>query len=111
MQLRHRRSERGVAMILALIALVVVAGIGMLMFTRSINEIRHSSDDTAIVQTLMLARGGANVGAVLMGTDVSDFLHDVVESTSRPGRWAYGVDFSPRSDAGPDPISVIDAMD
>ncbi len=111
MQVAPRRGEQGVAMILALIALVVVAGIGMLMFTRSINEIRHSSDDTAIVQSLMLARGGANVGAVLMGTEVSDYLHDVVEATSRPGRWAYGVDLSPRTDAGPDPVSVVSAMD
>jgi len=110
MQLRGKRDERGIALILALMALIVVGGIGLLMFTRTINEVQHSRDDARIVQTLMIARGGANIGSVLMGTTIADELQAVVELTSRPGRWAYGVDHNPMTDDGPEPQSVANAL-
>lgn len=84
--------QEGIALVISLLALVVVAGIGLLMFTRTLNEIRHSGDDARIVQTLMLARGGANVGSGVMLTDAMAALYDIVIDTSKPGRWSYGRD-------------------
>lgn len=83
-------SRRGVAMIIALFALVLVAGIGTLLFTRTINEMRHSKDDAAIVQTLLLARGGSNVGGALLGNDIKEMLKDAVRATASPGPWILG---------------------
>lgn len=110
MRLTTLRDNRGVALVLSLMALIVVGGIGLLMFTRTINEVRHSRDDARIVQTLMVARGGANIGSVLMGSTIADELHDVVEATSKPGRWAYGLDFNPMVDQ-PEPTSVAAALE
>lgn len=84
------RSQRGVAMIVALFALVLVAGIGTLLFSRTINEMRHSRDDAAIVQTLLLARGGSNVAGALLSNDINTFLRDAVRYTSTPGPWVFG---------------------
>lgn len=111
MQLTKRRDERGVALIISLMALIVVGGIGLLLFTRTVNEIQHSRDDARIVQTLMLARGGANIGSVLMGSTIADELQAVVELTSKPGRWAYGLDHNPMTDDGPEPLSVANALE
>lgn len=83
-------SRRGVAMVIALFALVLVAGIGVLLFSRTINEMRHSKDDAAIVQTLLLARGGSNVGGALLGNDINVMLRDAVRYTSTPGPWIFG---------------------
>lgn len=110
MQLRRMRDERGVALVLSLMALIVVGGIGLLLFTRTINEIEHSRDDARIVQTLMVARGGANIGSVLMSSTIADELQAVVELTSKPGRWAYGLDHNPMIDQ-PEPTSVADALE
>lgn len=104
---RARRRQEGIALIVSLLALVVVAGIALLMFSRTINEIRHSGDDARIVQTLMLARGGANVGASVMMTDVVGNLYDIVLETSTPGRWSYGKDpVAGVSSLRPDPVEV-----
>lgn len=84
------RSQRGVAMVVALFALVLVAGIGTLLFSRTINEMRHSRDDAAIVQTLLLARGGSNVAGALLSNDVNTYLRDAVRYTSTPGPWVFG---------------------
>ena len=108
-----RTSERGVAMLLALMTLLLVAGLATLMFARTLNEMRHSSDDTAIVQTLTLARGGANMGAAPLGSDVSREFREIVERTATPGRWAYGNDVTGPggfSDDGPIPSTVVSQM-
>lgn len=111
MQMTSRRvHERGVAMILALMALLLVAGIATLMFARTLNEIRHSADDTAIVQTLMLARGGANIGSGILAMEVNDDFSDIVERRSTPGRWAFGDDTVHFSDDGPVATTVVRDM-
>lgn len=102
----RRQSQVGAALIVALLAVVVVAGIGMLMFTRTLNEVRHSGDDARIVQTLMLARGGANVGGALMVTEMKDALYPAVFATSSPGRWTYGKDAAGVNSEAPDPVYV-----
>lgn len=89
----HLRSTRqgGLALIITLLTMVVVAGIGTLLFTRTINEVRHSGDDTAIVQTLLLARGGANLGGALLTSDIRDELNEIVKvRSSTTTCWSFG---------------------
>lgn len=106
MRLTAKR-QQGIAMVLALALLVVVSGVAALMFTRTLDEIRHSGDDAAVVQSLMLARGAANMGGQLMATTVRDQLSAVVEAdSSTTARWSFGTG---TGDA-PDPASVINAL-
>lgn len=88
--MRQLTSQRGIAMIVALFALVLVAGIGTLLFSRTLNEMRHSRDDAGIVQTLLLARAGSNVAGALLGNEVNVMLREVVRSASAPGPWVFG---------------------
>src|SRR5690606_34432804 len=80
-------------MLYALLMMVVVVGVGALMFARTVAEIRHSGDDAAIVQTLLLARGAANMGGQSLQGVVRDELHEIVEArSSTVGRWSFGND-------------------
>ena len=60
--------NKGIAIVLALATVLVVSGIGTLIFTRTIREIRHGAQDQGIVQTLMLARGAAILGGSFLAT-------------------------------------------
>jgi hypothetical protein len=60
------RKNQGVALIMALALLVIIAGIALLLSTRSLGEIKHSRDDLGIVQALTLARGGATAGLLTL---------------------------------------------
>src|SRR5690606_14618248 len=98
--------QQGLALILALLTMVVVAGIGLLLFTRTLNEVRHSSEDAAIVQTLLLARGGANLGSTLLTSDLRDELNDIIRvRSSTTTCWSFGSGSC--SDMSPTPSSVV----
>lgn len=102
MQLRR---QRGVALVIALATMVVLLGIGTLLFTRTLSEIRHSGDDAAIVQTLMLARGAANAGGAILSGSVRNSLMDIVQTTAdTTSPWAYG-DYAGNPTA-PEPVST-----
>ncbi|KGQ22988.1 DUF4900 domain-containing protein [Thermus filiformis] len=84
-------NRKGIALVLALATVLVVSGIGTLLFVRTLGEIRHSGQDQAIVQTLMLARGGANAGGALLSTRVRQDLEALLQTTaSITDCWAYG---------------------
>ena len=96
----RNRQRRGVALITALAVLVVVGGIATLMFARTLGEVRHSADDTGIVQSLLLARGAANVGGAVLAGPARNALAGIVEATSSVvQRWAYGTGSGERPDA------------
>jgi len=99
---------RGVALLTAIMTLAVIAGIAALIFARMLSEMRHSRDDAAITQTLLLARGAANVGAEVLSSRVRDTLKDAIsqyaDSTSP---WAFGVGGNGQE---PDPASVASAL-
>ncbi len=98
--------QRGMAMILALMTMVVVAGLGTLLFARTLNEIRHSRDDAAIVQTLLLARGGANLGGALLTGPVRDALDAIVNvRSSTTTCWSFGEGLC--SSSSPTPSTVV----
>ncbi len=93
-------------MLLALLTMVVVAGIGTLLFARTINEMRHSRDDAAIVQTLLLARGGANMGGALLTGSIRDALDAIVNvRSSTTTCWSFGQGSC--SNPAPSPGSVV----
>jgi len=99
------KKQRGVALVIALATMVVLLGIGTLLFTRTLAEIRHSGDDAAIVQTLMLARGAANAGGAILSGPVRNDLLNIVRSTaSTSSPWAYG--YFTGDPNQPEPIST-----
>ncbi len=104
MQLR----EKGIALIITLLTMVVVAGIGTLLFARTVNEMQHSRDDAAIVQTLLLARGGANLGGAVLDGPVKAALNAIVEDSDTIGRWSFGS--SSVTETQPTPSSVADDL-
>ena len=108
MQLRGSR-ERGVAMLYALLLMVVLMGVATLMFARTLGEIKHSGDDAAIVQSLMLARGAANLGGSVLQSPVRDALQTIVQAnSSTTGRWSFGS--GPVNQPYPDPGTVVSAL-
>jgi len=102
MQLNDRR---GVALVIALATMVLLLGLGSLLFTRTVSEMQHSGDDAAIVQTLMLARGAANAGGAMLGSSVRNNLLSIVRATTNTtSPWAYG-DTGSSTDQ-PEPVST-----
>jgi hypothetical protein len=83
-------NQRGAALITSLITIVIVAGIALLMFNRTLAEMGHSRDNVAITQTLMLARGGANVGGAFLNGYGNDIQAAVVSLGSPSNRWTFG---------------------
>ncbi len=95
-------------MLYALLLMVVVVGVGALMFARTVAEIQHSGDDAAIVQTLLLARGAANMGGQTLQGVVREELHQIVEArSSTTGRWSFGNSGSSTSSTTPNARSVV----
>lgn len=98
------RKSDGIALVVTLVSILVIGGVSALMFSRMLDEMRHSRDNTAVIQTLMLARGGANVAGALLTGPVKDRLQQVVNATSSStNRWSYGGN---GSGSQPDPATV-----
>lgn len=101
------KSTQGMAMLYALLLMVVIVGVGALMFARTVAEIQHSGDDAAIVQTLLLARGAANVGGQTLQGAVREELNQLVEiRSSTTGRWSFGSSGSGSTSTTPNAASV-----
>ncbi len=89
--MRLIQRERGIAMLYALLLMVVIMGVATLMFARTLGEIKQSGDDAAIVQSLMLARGAANLGGTVLQQSVRNHLQAIVQSSSSTtGQWSFG---------------------
>ncbi len=85
------RRQRGIALVAALALLAVGSAVMVLLFMRTMDEIQHGRDDTAIVQTLLVAHGGANLGVALLQKDVKFELKSVVnELADVVGSWTFG---------------------
>ncbi len=87
--------NKGIAIIVAIAFMVIIGGIATLLMTRAVSEVRHSSDNVAIVQTLMLARGGANLaGRTLIGpvrTEVEKLVEaSAFAGTNSSNNWVIG---------------------
>ncbi len=99
--------QRGVAMLYALMLMVVIMGVATLLFARTLNEMKHSGDDAGIVQSLMLARGAANLGGAMLQDTVKSELGAIIEAHSpTTSRWAFGTGTGDY----PSPQSVVSAL-
>ncbi len=103
------RRTQGIAALTAILVLGLVASVTAVMLTRTFNEVRNTGDDAGIIQTLMLARGTANLaGAVLQGP-VRGLLNAIVEDqSSATERWSFGT--STPSAGVPSTDSVAQAL-
>ena len=94
--LKNRRADnRGVALLIAIMTVVILAGIMLLMATRTLNEIKHSADDAAITETLLVARGGGfAAGVALQDTDgiMRTAIENVVAGRPATDKWVFGYD-------------------
>lgn len=83
--------KQGMAMVLALSAMVIVAGLGTLMFSRTMGETRSSGDSATVVKNLMLARGAMTfAGAFMESTGKSLINNAVTGYSSTTDAWAFG---------------------
>ncbi len=88
---RSRRHSSGIAMVAALGLMTIAAAIMVLLFMRTMDEIQHGSDDAGIVQTLLVAQGGANLGVTLLRSDIYEQLDSIATSRSNTTRpWSFG---------------------
>lgn len=118
----HRRKpsstdrSRGIAMVAALGLMAVASAVMVLLFMRTMDELRHGQDDAGIVQTLLVAHGGANLGVSLLRADVRERLDQIATLQSdTTGSWSFGTsgagatEPTPSSVAG-DLVSVAVAL-
>ena len=105
-------SKKGVALITSLMVLTLVAGIVLLVSSRTFNELTHSRESAESIQTLMLARAAAVVGQTYVSESNNEFRSKLQQAAataaaSSSGRWYFGDD--PSNDANapkPDPKTV-----
>ncbi len=99
--MRTLSSRKGIALLTALLTLAVIAALASLIFVRMLNEMRHSRDDAAITQTLLLARSAANVAAEVLSSQIRDALDDTVARyANTSSAWAFGSGTGGEPDAG-----------
>ncbi|MFC6919627.1 DUF4900 domain-containing protein [Meiothermus taiwanensis] len=91
------RDRQGIAIVVALTVILLLSVVSTLMFTRSINDLRTSRDNTAMAQAINLARGGAVAATALMSSEVRASLEGIVRSAdpslggiSTSDIWYYG---------------------
>lgn len=89
--LTFAKRSQGIALVAALGLMAVGSAVMLLLFMRTMDEIQHGRDDTAIVQTLLVAHGGARLGVALLQADVKNELDVIVGQESDPvGAWSFG---------------------
>lgn len=78
-------------MVAALGLMAVAAAVMVLLFMRTMDELRHGSDNAGIVQTLLVAQGGSNLGVTLLRSDIYEQLDSIATSRSNTTRpWSFG---------------------
>lgn len=83
--------NQGIAMIAALGLMAIASAVMLLLFMRTMDELRHGRDDAGIVQTLLAAQGGANLGVALLRNDVEAELDEIASVLSDSvGAWSFG---------------------
>ncbi len=107
---KPERRTQGIAMVAALALMAVASMVMVLLFTRTMDELRHGQDDAAIVQTLLVAHGGANLGNSLLRNDVRYAMDTIVTRESdTTGSWSFGT--SDHDENAPRPGSVASDLE
>jgi len=103
----RRMNDRGMAVVLVLVTLVVTVGVLGLLFARTSGEVQHSGDDLGIARSLALARGTASAGGLILNGPVRETLAARVRVRAGNGAWAFGDGAGDR----PDPVQVAAALE
>src|SRR5690554_6135907 len=89
--MRNTTRQSGIALVAALALMAVGSAVMVLLFMRTMDEIQHGRDDTSIVQTLLAAHGGANLGVALLHGDIAEELKDAVNDLAdTTDAWTFG---------------------
>ena len=108
MQLR----KKGVALVASLALLVVTAGVLALIFSSTMRDINHGANDAAIIKSLMLARGGATLGAKILQGPIKEELNLIVQDTANTvGMWQFGTSSLGSSVTRPTPESAMSDLE
>lgn len=106
------RRPQGIAMVVALTIILILSVVSGLIFTRTINDLRASRDNTALAQAVNLARGGAVAASALLSNEVRASLETLVRSAnpslggiSTSDIWYYG-----GNDVLPNPATVASRL-
>ncbi|HHO55138.1 MAG TPA: DUF4900 domain-containing protein [Trueperaceae bacterium] len=104
MQLR----KKGIALVASLALLVVTAGVLALIFSSTMRDINQGVNDAAIIKSLMLARGGATLGAKILQGPIKGELNTIVQDTANTvGVWQFGQSSLGSANMNPTPESVM----
>lgn len=83
--------SRGVAMVAALGLMAVASAVMLLLFLRTMDELQHGRDDSGIVQSLLVAHGGVNMGVSLLRSDIRGYLNQIASGESNSSApWSFG---------------------
>ena len=104
MQLR----KKGIALVASLALLVVTAGVLAVIFSSTMRDINQGANDAAIIKSLMLARGGATLGAKILQGPIKGELNTIVQDTANTvGMWQFGQSSLGAANLSPTPESVM----
>ncbi|MCX7783226.1 MAG: DUF4900 domain-containing protein [Meiothermus sp.] len=91
------KHPQGIAIVVALTIILLLSVISGLIFTRTMNDLRTSRDNTALAQAINLARGGAVAASALLANEVRASLESIARSAnpsaggiSTSDVWYYG---------------------
>ncbi|WP_051195673.1 DUF4900 domain-containing protein [Meiothermus rufus] len=73
---------QGIAIVVALTVILLLSVVSGLIFTRTMNDLRTSRDNSAMAQAINLARGGAVAASALLSNDVRASLEAIVRSAN-----------------------------
>jgi type II secretory pathway pseudopilin PulG len=93
MQLIRIKHQQGISLITSLVVIALVAAVILIMTGRTLSELQHSKDNSAVVQTLLLARGGARLGQDYLYSDhLKDLLKNSLTKLTKgsTNRWFFG---------------------
>ncbi len=103
-----RLRKKGIALVASLALLVVTAGVLALIFSSTMREINSGANDAAIIKSLMLARGGATLGAKILQGPIKGELNSIVQDTANTvGMWQFGTSSLGSSISTPTPESAM----
>jgi hypothetical protein len=91
MQLTRRQA--GISLITSLIVIALVSAVILIMTARTLGELRHSRDNSGVIQTLLLARGSAHLGQNYLYSDTfKGHINETVSSLTAGNseRWFFG---------------------
>ena len=76
------KNPQGIAIVVALTVILLLSVVSGLIFTRTMNDLHTSRDNTAQAQAINLARGGAVAASALLANDVRASLESIVRSAN-----------------------------